>query len=37
MNRTPPQLVLLAAVVALGAGSVAAVVAIRVLRSVLGG
>jgi len=35
--RAPPQLVLLAAFAALACGGVAAVVVIRVLRTVLGG
>jgi hypothetical protein len=37
VNRTPAQLVLLAALAALGCGIVAAVVAIDLLRTVLAG
>ena len=35
--KTPPQIVLLAALAALGCGATAAIIAIRVLRAILGG
>jgi hypothetical protein len=37
MNRAPAQLVLLAALAALGCGIIAAVVAINLLRTVIAG